>query len=320
VEQPGRVRIIQNGQVLRGAYLDIRERVGSRGNEQGLLGLAFHPRFSENGFLYVNYTDQQGDTIIARFSADPAEYRADPASEFQLLRIPQPYPNHNGGQVSFGPDGYLYLGLGDGGSAGDPQDNAQSLETLLGKILRIDVTGGTPYAIPTDNPFANGGGRPEIWAYGLRNPWRFSFDRLTGDLYIADVGQNAWEEINVMPADSPGGANFGWDYFEAVFPFEGSPPDQLRQLEPVSYYAHSEGCSVTVGVVYRGLNLPAWQGVYLYGDFCSGTIWGLLQTPGGWLNAPLFRNVGNLTTFGEDEAGEVFVADRSGAILQLVSK
>jgi glucose/arabinose dehydrogenase len=214
IEQAGVIRILQNGLLTPEPFLDIRAQVGSQANEQGLLGLAFHPKYAKNGYFYVNYTDLQGDTVIARFSVSASDpQRADPTSEKRLLAVDQPYPNHNGGQVIFGPDGYLYLGLGDGGSGGDPAGNGQSRATLLGKILRIDVDKGDPYAIPPDNPFAQGGGRAEIWAYGLRNPWRFSFDRLTGDLYIADVGQNQWEEIDWLPAGQSG-ANLGWDVFE----------------------------------------------------------------------------------------------------------
>ncbi len=203
LEQPGVIRIIQDGVILPEPFLDIRDRVGSGGNEQGLLGIAFHPQFINNGYFYVNYTDKQGNTVIARFSGtldDNPNLKADPASESILLQVDQPYANHNGGQLVFGPDGYLWIGLGDGGGQGDTNGNGQSSQSLLGKILRIDVDQGNPYAIPEDNPYSNGGGLPEIWAIGLRNPWRFSFDRLTGDLFIGDVGQNAWEEIDYLPA------------------------------------------------------------------------------------------------------------------------
>lgn len=319
LEQQGAIRIVQEGRLVPEPFLDISPRVNSSGNEQGLLGLAFHPRFSENGYFYINYTERQGHTVIARFQAWPTNAeRADPASEMRLLFIPQPYPNHNGGGMAFGPDGYLYLGLGDGGSAGDPQNNAQSLETLLGKLLRIDIDGGQPYAIPPDNPFVAGGGRGEIWAYGLRNPWRFAFDRLNGDLFIGDVGQNAWEEIDYLPAGAPGGANFGWRYFEGSHPYQGTPPPELSLTPPIAEYGHEEGCSVTGGVVYRGSSLPEWQGVYLYGDFCSGHVWGLLPNPpGGWQSLRLFQNVARITSFGEDEAGEVYLLDRNGALLRL---
>jgi glucose/arabinose dehydrogenase len=322
VEQAGRIQVALNGQLLPEPYLDITSRVGSRGNEQGLLGLAFHPRYAENGFFYVNYTDLNGDTVIARFQVSPDDpNRADPSSEKRLLSIPQPFQNHNGGAVAFGPDGYLYLGLGDGGSAGDPEGNGQSLDTLLGKILRIDVDNGDPYAIPPDNPFASGGGRPEIWAYGLRNPWRFSFDRLTGDLYIGDVGQNQIEEIDFQPLGAPGGANFGWKFFEGSSKYEGAPPPGLQAIPPVAEYRHEMGCSVTGGVVYRGSRLPAWQGIYLFGDYCTGLVWGLAQDTGGnWKNQMLFEPVGRITSFGQDEQGEVYLVDQGGVVYVLDAK
>jgi glucose/arabinose dehydrogenase len=319
VEQRGMVWVVQDGQQLAEPFLDIRERVGSEGSEQGLLGLAFHPRAAENGWFYVNYTDLNGDTIVARFSASVQDVnRAEAGSEARLLKIPQPYPNHNGGAVVFGPDGYLYLGMGDGGAGGDPEGRAQSTQTLLGKLLRLDVDGGDPYALPEDNPFVNGGGLGEIWATGLRNPWRVSFDRLTGDLYIADVGQNEWEEIDYLPAGSPGRANFGWDVREGAHRFEGLGVG-VGLIDPVAEYDHSQGCSVTGGVIYRGAALPAWQGVYFYGDYCSGRVWGLLRTPQGeWLNALLFETGWSISSFGEDEQGEVVLMDhRGGAVYQL---
>jgi glucose/arabinose dehydrogenase len=322
VEQAGRIQVVQDGQLLPQTYLDITDRVGSRGNEQGLLGLAFHPHYAQNGFFYVNYTDLNGDTVIARFqvSADDPN-RADPGSEKRLLSVKQPFPNHNGGSVVFGPDGYLYLGLGDGGSAGDPLGNGQSLDTLLGKILRIDVDNGDPYAIPPDNPFAGGGGRAEIWAYGLRNPWRFSFDRLTGDLYIGDVGQNQVEEIDFLPANSPGGSNFGWNFFEGSSAYQGAPPPGLLTIPPVTEYSHALGCSVTGGVVYRGSRLPEWQGIYLFGDYCSGSVWGLTRdAQGSWLSKILFERVGQITSFGQDEQREVYLVDQGGVVYVLDAK
>lgn len=322
LEQYGMIRIFQDGVVLPQPFLDIVAQVNNEGNEQGLLGLAFHPRYNENGYFYINYTDLNGDTVIARFQVLPDDpNRADPASETLLMHVPQPYANHNGGGMEFGPDGYLYLGLGDGGAAGDPLNNGQSLNSLLGKILRIDVDQGDPYAIPADNPFANSGGLPEIWAYGLRNPWRFSFDRLSEDLYIGDVGQNQWEEIDYLPAGAPGGANFGWNYFEGSHPYQGILPATLSVIAPVAEYSHAEGCSVTGGVVYRGGRLPEWQGVYLYGDYCSGRVWGLLRSPeGSWMHAVLFDNVGRITSFGEDEQGEIYLIDRMGIIYTLVKQ
>ncbi len=318
LEQPGRIRLIRDGSLLEQPFLDISGRVSCCG-ERGLLGLAFHPRYPENGFFYVNYTDENGDTAISRFQVSPDDPNiADRSSEKRLISVDQPYPNHNGGAVVFGPDGFLYLGLGDGGSGGDPHGNSQSTQTLLGKILRIDVDAGDPYAIPADNPFANGGGLPEVWAYGLRNPWRIAFDRLNGDLYIGDVGQNAYEEIDYLPAGSPFGANFGWNYREGNHPFEGNPPADLALVEPVAEYSHDQGCSVTGGAVYRGAALPDWQGVYLYGDYCSGLLWGLRRSPdGSWQQGLLYETGGSITSFGEDEAGEVYLVDYSGTLYRL---
>jgi glucose/arabinose dehydrogenase len=318
VEQDGIIRVIENGATLAEPFLNIEENVGSGGNEQGLLGLAFHPDYENNGYFYVNYTGLDGNTVIARFqvSADPNV--ADAASETQLLTVAQPYENHNGGNLIFGPDGYLYIGLGDGGSGGDPQGNGQDLETLLGKMLRIDVNSGEPFAIPADNPFANGGGLPEIWAYGLRNPWRFSFDRSTGDLYIADVGQGQWEEISFLPGGIVGGSNFGWNYFEGTHVYQGAAPEGASFVPPVTEYDHSGRCSVTGGFVYRGPSLPEWTGIYIYGDYCSGEVMGLFQQPdGAWVSQVLFTQPSFITSFGEDEAGELYLVDRNGIIFQL---
>jgi glucose/arabinose dehydrogenase len=322
LEKAGAIRILQNGQILPSPFLDIGDQVTSRGSEQGLLGLAFHPHYAENGFFYVNYIDRQGNTVIARFqvrSDDPDH--ADPTSEKQLLTVQQPFPNHNGGQLAFGPDGYLYAGLGDGGSAGDPLDAGQSLNTLLGKILRLDVDHGNPYAIPSDNPFASGGGKPEIWAYGLRNPWRFSFDQLTGDLYIGDVGQNIWEEIDFPSSGSKGGENFGWSYFEGLHPYKGVPSADVNFTPPVAEYSHDQGCAVIGGYVYRSSELPEWQGVYLFGDYCSGNIWGLRHdNQGNWKQDLLFESGMNITTFGQDQDGKVYLADQAGEVYVLAKK
>jgi len=317
LEKPGRILIAQNEQILETPFLDISDHVGSRASEQGLLGLAFDPKYSESGLFYVHYSSQNGNTVISRFkiSVNDAN-RADPTSEKQLLSVLQPFANHNGGQMAFGPDGYLYLGLGDGGSGGDPYRNGQSTNTLLGKILRIDVNGDDPYAIPADNPFADGGGEAEIWAYGLRNPWRFSFDSATGDLYIGDVGQGDWEEIDYLPAGSPGGANFGWNAMEGTHPFNGSDSESF--VAPVAEYSHSEGgCSVTGGYVYRGAALPAWHGIYFYGDYCSGKVWGLLKNGDAWQSTHLFDLQARISTFGVDEDGELYLADYSGSIYRL---
>ncbi|MEO8354767.1 MAG: PQQ-dependent sugar dehydrogenase, partial [Chloroflexota bacterium] len=274
IEKPGHIRILQDGQLLDQPFLDITDRVGSRGNEQGLLGLAFHPQYAENGRFFVNYTNNNGDTVLARFQVSTDPNSADPNTELKLLGVDQPFANHNGGGLAFGSDGYLYAGLGDGGSAGDPMGNGQNTKTLLGKILRLDVDSAEPYVAPSDNPFGN-----EIWAYGLRNPWRLSFDRVTGDLYIGDVGQGAWEEIDFLAAGSAGGANFGWDFREGAHDYEGGGPEGL--IDPVAEYSHPEGgCSVTGGYVYRG-SMPEWNGIYLYGDYCTGIIWGLNRSNDG---------------------------------------
>jgi glucose/arabinose dehydrogenase len=311
IEKVGRIRIIENNQLLETPFLDITDRVGSNGNEQGLLGLAFHPRYQENGRFFVNYTDTSGgDTVIARFQVSSEPNVADPNSELQLLGIDQPFANHNGGVLAFGPDDYLYAGLGDGGSQGDPNGNAQNTGVLLGKILRIDVDSAEPYAVPADNPFGN-----EVWAYGFRNPWRFSFDRATGDLYIGDVGQNQWEEIDFLPAGAPGGANFGWDHREGAHDYEGGGPEGM--IDPVAEYSHPEGgCSVTGGYVYRG-SMPEWNGIYLYGDYCTGLIWGLIQVDGGWQTQQLFDVDVTITSFGQDEQGEIYLISDNGGIFRL---
>lgn len=315
IEQVGRIRIVQNGQLLQTPFLDIVNQVGSEGNEQGLLGLAFHPDYKNNGDFYVNYTDKNGNTVIALFHAHGD--LADPSSESKLLNVKQPFQNHNGGGLAFGPDGYLYIGLGDGGSQGDPSGNGQNINTLLSKLLRIDVDRGHLYAIPADNPFANGGGRSEIWAYGLRNPWRFSFDRATKDLYIADVGQDTWEEIDFLPAAVGAGLNFGWNYYEGSHLYQGTPSDGGKFQMPVAEYSHAEGgCSVTGGYVYRGA-MTEWQGVYFYGDFCTGKVWGLVNLQNGWQSQVLFETGLNITSFGQDTSGEIYLAERGGGILRL---
>ncbi|MEJ2011156.1 MAG: PQQ-dependent sugar dehydrogenase [Anaerolineales bacterium] len=316
VEQRGMIWILQDGQRLPDPFLDIRSRVNDRGNEQGLLGLAFHPRYTENGYFYLDYTGTGGTTHIVRYQIGEDPNRAEASSEMTLLLIDQPYANHNGGMLAFGPDGYLYIGAGDGGSAGDPQGNGQRLDTLLGKILRIAVDGGEPYSIPPENPYAAGGGRPEIWAFGLRNPWRFAFDSLTGDLYIGDVGQNSIEEIDFQPAGAPGGRNYGWNLREGSSAYAGGTAPDL--IEPVAEYDHSMGCSVTGGVVLRDPNLPTWSGVYLYGDYCSGRIWGLrADGSGGWLHAALWSTSFQISSFGMDMDGRVYLVDLNGSIQRL---
>lgn len=310
IEKYGAIRIFQDGQLLDQPFLNIADRVNDSGNEMGLLGLAFHPYYEQNGYFYVNYT-RGGHTRISRFQASGNS--ADPNSEQILLTVNQPFQNHNGGAVVFGPDGYLYLALGDGGSAGDPQKHGQNPNTLLGTILRIDVDSGDPYTIPADNPFGN-----EVWAYGLRNPWRISFDRVTGDLWIADVGQNRWEEINFLPAGSPGGANFGWSIMEGSYGYDGQPQPGL--LLPAAEYGREGGCSVTGGYVYRGATMPEWNGVYFYADYCSGKIWGLILLDGRWQSQVLFETGLRITSFGEDESGEVYLASDTGSIHVLTKK
>ncbi len=321
VERGGRIRIIENDLVLNEPFLDISKKVRTSGSEQGLLGLAFHPGYRENGTFFINYTDVNGNTVVARYQVSGNANQADPKSEAVLLHIAQPYGNHNGGGVAFGPDGFLYIGLGDGGSADDPKGNGQNLQTHLGSILRIDVDGGETYVVPADNPFLKGEGLPEIWAYGLRNPWRFSFDSLTGDLYIADVGQDEWEEIDFLPAGSPGGANFGWNFMEGTHVFVLEPPESVGVIAPVAEYNHDDGCSVTGGQVYRGAALPEWQGIYLYGDFCSGQIWGLLQVDGVWQSQSLFFTGAMLSSFGAGEDGTLYYADyNTNAIYRLAQR
>ena len=315
LEQPGRIRVFKNGAVLQDPFLDITDKVESGGNEQGLLGIALHPKFTANSFFYINYVDLNNYTVIARYKVSGNPDLADKNSEKVLLHIKQPFLNHKGGQLAFGPDGYLYVGLGDGGSERDPNLIGQSLNTLLGKLLRIDVDHGDPYAIPGDNPFANGGGLPEIWAYGLRNPWRFSFDRQTGDLYIADVGQDLYEEIDYLPAGSPGGTNFGWSYREGLHSYKGSPPAGLKMVDPVWEYGHNLGCAVIGGFTFgRSSLFPDLQGLYIYGDYCSGNVWGLWQqsADGKWQNRLLFQTGLNISSFGQDQSGNLYLLDLQG--------
>jgi glucose/arabinose dehydrogenase len=316
VEKAGTIAILRDGQIVEQRFLDITDRVGSAGNEQGLLSVAFHPSFRENGFLYVNYTNRNGDTVVARFTARDDLAAAD--SEQILLTIEQPYANHNGGLNKFGPDGYLYIGMGDGGSAGDPQNYGQDTGSLLGKMLRIDVDNGEPYAIPATNPLIDGE-RNEIWATGLRNPWRFSFDRVNGDMFIADVGQNRWEEINRQPASSTGGENYGWRVLEGNECFRGNC-DPADFTAPIHTYTRDGGCSVTGGYVYRGASVKALQGSYIYGDYCTGQVWRLTERNGQWQNVSLLASNLALSSFGEDEAGELYMLDlRRGSVFKVVA-
>lgn len=316
VERAGRVRVIQNGAVQPDSFLDITGLVQSKGQEQGLLSVAFHPNFPQDRRVYVDYTNNKGDTVIARYQTTPDLRAIDPATGQILLTIAQPYPNHNGGQLLFGPDGYLYIGTGDGGLANDPHENAQNPAALLGKMLRISVDFGEPYTVPADNPFVNDPAfRPEVWALGLRNPWRFSFDRLTGDMFIADVGQNEYEEIDFEAAGSPGGLNFGWDVMEGFHCFQAGTCRQEGLTLPVVEYDHSWGCSVTGGYVYRGGQIPALQGVYLYADYCSGRVWALRS--GEHEPVQVLESGLNVSSFGEDEAGELYLIDLKGGIYQV---
>jgi uncharacterized protein (TIGR03437 family) len=317
VEQAGLIRILRNGSLLSQPFLDIRNRT-KIDSERGLLGLAFPPGFAQKQRFYVNYTDLNGDTVVAMYRVSANPDLADAASETILLPIRQPFPNHNGGQVRFGPDGYLYIGMGDGGGAGDPNGNGQNPASLLGKLLRIDVESEPGrYRVPPDNPFVNtSGARPEIWAVGLRNPWRFSFDRANSDLYIADVGQDTWEEVDYAPASSRGGENYGWNAMEGLVCYRSGCNMSGLSL-PVAVYSHNGGdCSVTGGFVYRGLLSPGLRGAYLYGDYCTGRIRTLRREGQQWIGGVALRVSGQLTTFGEDEAGEIYVA-ASGNILRI---
>jgi glucose/arabinose dehydrogenase len=332
VQRNGAIRILANGKLLPGYFLDLTEKITEEG-EGGLLSMAFHPRYAENGLFFVNYTDTEGDTVIARYRRSGQNPNlADPASATRLLWIDQPYSNHNGGQLQFGPDGYLYIGMGDGGSAGDPSCYAQRRANLLGKMLRIDVdrpTGGRPYAIPPDNPYLGANPLPdEAWAIGLRNPWRFSFDRATGDLWIGDVGQNRMEEIDFQAAKTPAGRNYGWKPMEGTLCFADdkceadTPSCGAKELTlPVLEYTHDEGnCSVTGGYVYRGRAIPSLVGSYLFGDYCSSRVWAAKPAKGGFDVRQLPELAISVVTFGEDREGEIWLGTFEGKVLKLVPK
>ena len=307
--QTGQVVIFDGQAVLPAPFLDVSALTTPVG-EQGLLGIAFHPDYAANGLFYISYTDLAGDSVVARYSVSADPDLADPASASVILTIGQPFDHHNVGQIKFGPDGMLYVGSGDGGDG----ETAEDLNDLLGKVLRIDVDGGVPYAIPPDNPFVGvAGASEEIWVYGLRNPWRFSFDRLTGDLFIADVGVVDREEVDFQPASSTGGENYGWNTMEGSLCFD--PPagcDPTGRVLPILEYEHVNGnCSITGGYPYRGDRYPQLQGIYFYADFCSGRVWGAFPDgAGGWLSAELLDTTDTFTTFGEDEDGELFIAHR----------
>ena len=351
VEQAGLIKLINDGKKLSRPFFDINKRVvnpNRPGDERGLLGFAFHPNHTNNGKFYINYMDNDGNTIISEFSTN-SELRANHKSERIILKLKQPYGNHNGGDIQFGPDGYLYISIGDGGKAGDPLNAGQDLSSLFGKIIRIDIE-QEPYGIPKSNPFfGQKDKREEIWAWGLRNVWRFSFDKQTGDKYLADVGQNKWEEVNFEPASSKGGLNYGWRIMEANHcydPKENCPTEGLikpiieypndanhpafafRIIEELSFSETDvEGCSVTGGYVYRGQKIKSMQGQYIFGDYCSGNIWTLKVVNGKAIN---FKNRteeiniggGEFTTyissFGQDSDGEIYIIDYNGGIYKLI--
>jgi uncharacterized protein (TIGR03437 family) len=310
VQQNGLIRILRNGALVPQPFLDIRDKTKLDG-ERGLLGLAFPAGFAQKQRFYVDYTDLNGDTTIAQYRVGANPDVTDPTTEIVLLHIPQPFANHNGGQVRIGPDGHLYIAMGDGGSGGDPQGNGQKLSTLLGKLLRIDVESDPGHVnIPADNPFVRtAGARGEIWAYGLRNPWRFSFDRANGDLYIADVGQDTYEEVDYQTVVAGGGQNYGWNRMEGMHCYQTGCLLQGLTL-PVAEYTHAGGnCSITGGFVYRGKVSPGLRGTYIYGDLCTGRISGLERAGGVWTSRLLLASSFTITTFGEDEAGEIYVAN-----------
>ena len=309
VEQRGRIRVLAGGQLRAEPYLDISGQI-SGGNEQGLLGVAFHPDFASNRYVYANYTNGAGDTRLVRYTESADGLTLDPATLKEILFVEQPNGNHNGGQLLFGADGMLYIPLGDGGSSGDPRGNGQNLDTLLGAILRIDVDGGDPYAIPADNPFASGGGQPEIWAYGVRNPWRNDIDAEGGFIYVADVGQNEWEEVSVSPL-AEGGVNYGWNTVEGPDCFRDSGCDRTGFRDPVIWYGHGDGCSITGGHVYRGAAMPALTGTYFYSDYCSGWLRSFRydSAQGAAVDQREWSipDLGSVYSFGRDTDGELYI-------------
>lgn len=349
MEQTGTIKLIRKNVVLKKPFMDIKDRVHTPitpGDERGLLGFAFHPNYGQNGRFFINYINKKGNTVVSEFRVSRNPHRADPNSERILFTLQQPFSNHNGGHMAFSPrDGYLYIAVGDGGKAADPYNVGQSLETLFGKILRIDVDSGKPYGIPDDNPFIRTPqARGEIWVWGLRNPWRFSFDRETGDLYTGDVGQDKWEEINFQPAASGGGDNYGWRIMEGNHCY--NPPedcDRTGLTLPVLEYPNDanymrtltglsqpdvDGCSVTGGYVYRGKAIPGLQGTYFFGDYCSGNIWSFRMVNGkavDFQNRTEEINLGGgeytnyISSFGEDTAGEIYIVDYNGEIYKLIA-
>ena len=348
VEQAGKIIVLDSGQKKSKPFFNINKRVVNPfrpGDERGLLGFAFHPDHENNKKFYINYIDNDGHTIVSEFIAQ-SKYKADHNSERILLRLEQPYGNHNGGHIEFGKDGYLYIAIGDGGAAGDPLDSGQDLTSLFGKVIRIDIN-GSPYSIPKSNPFYGiKNAREEIWAWGLRNVWRFSFDKKTGDIYYGDVGQNKWEEVNFEPASSSGGNNYGWRQMEASYCFE--PKENCKRdgmVLPIIEYPNDayhpafalgrknqlnvEGCSVTGGYVYRGKKLKGFEGVYFFGDYCSGNIWSFKVIDG---KANEFKNrteeiniadgefTNYISSFGQDADGEIYIVDYNGAVYKIIAK
>jgi glucose/arabinose dehydrogenase len=335
VEKGGKIKIIKDGKVLPQPFLDISSRVGNTG-EAGLLSVAFPPGYANKGYFFVYYNHKDDiakpepmdaghnegkDTVIARFKLTTDPDRADPNSEERILVRNQPYTNHNGGLIAFGPDGYLYVGLGDGGNGGDPQNQAQNLFSILGKILRIKVGVNGTYTIPPTNPFyESANARGEIWDYGLRNPWRWSFDRLTGDLFIGDVGQGDYEEVNFEPPARAGGVNYGWRCKEGLHNFNNTPPCAGTLTPPIVEYSHSVGNAVTGGYVYRGTAANSLSGQYFYGDFSTGKLWSLTRAGDGWGEPVLELETGyGISSFGEDQAGELYLVDFDGAVYQLTA-
>lgn len=322
VEQPGRIRIFSDGQLRTSPFLDITTQVRS-GGEQGLLSVAFHPQYPVNGRFFVNYTDLTGTTRVVEYTVSTDPDVADPTSARLIIEIPQPFGNHNGGQLAFGPDGMLYIGMGDGGSGGDPLGHGQNRSTLLGALLRIDIDGDAPYTVPPDNPYVGADdARPEVWAIGLRNPWRFSFDFHDDHIYIADVGQNRREEVNVQPAGTPG-LNYGWNRMEGSLcypPGTTCAPSGLV-LPAVEYANPGAGCSVTGGHVYRGAAIPELHGHYVYADYCRGWVRSFRYTGAGnvadereW---PL-GDLGRIASFGEDAAGELYIVSHDGVVYRIL--
>ncbi|HET7844842.1 MAG TPA: PQQ-dependent sugar dehydrogenase [Xanthomonadales bacterium] len=322
VGQDGFIRVFAANTLRSEPFLDISGRIAVTGNEQGLLSAAFPPNYASKRYFYVLYTAPDRAVTVSRFRVAADNSRADPASEQVVLRVPHPETNHNGGRVVFGPDGYLYVSIGDGGGANDPFLTGQNRNSLLGKLLRIDTeSGDATYRVPATNPFVGQAGvRPEIWAFGLRNPWRFSFDRATGDLWIADVGQSQREEVDFQPANGAGGQNYGWSVYEGTRCFRGGESCNTPGLtQPIAEYDHSQGCSITGGYVYRGSAYPGLVGTYLYADYCSGRIWSITRNGGAFVSTLIVDSAFGISTFGEDERGNLYIYDSNNTTLYLIS-